>query len=82
MFNIFRKSKSKNSKPTSSNKPILRGSFDTTGVITLTHNNVVVCKGDVHDFNAYLRKHKIPRACIIWSEYDSIKESFWNSRYN
>lgn len=75
MFNIFRKSK--NSKP----KPILKGSFD-NGTITLTHNDVVVCRGDVHDFNAYLRKHKIPRVCIIWSEHDSIKESFWNSRYN
>ena len=80
MFNIFRR-KSKNSKPASSNKPILKGSFD-AGVITLTRHNRVVCKGDVHDFNAYLREHKIPRACIIWSEHDSIKESFWNSRYN
>lgn len=75
MFNIFRKSKP------ASNKPILKGSFD-AGVITLRHNDVVVCRGDVHDFNAYLREHKIPRTCIVWSEYDSIKESYWRSRYN
>ena len=78
MFNIFRRK----SKSVSSNKPILRGSFDTTGIITLTHNDVVVCRGDIHDFNTYLRENKIPRVCIIWSEHDSIKESFWNSRYN
>lgn len=75
MFNIFRKDKS------APNKPILNGSFD-NGIITLTHKDRVVCKGDVHDFNAYLRKHKIPRVCIIWSEHDSIKESYWRSRYN
>ena len=77
MLNIFRR---KNKSVT--NKPILKASFDTTGVITLTRNNTVVCRGDVHDFNAYLRKHKIPRTCIVWGEYDSIKESYWKSRYN
>ena len=75
MFNIFRKSKP------ATNKPILKGSYD-AGVITLTHNDVVVCRGDIHVFNQFLRANKIPRACIIRSEYDSIKESYWRSRYN
>ena len=78
MLNIFRRK----NKSVTTNKPILRGSFN-DGVITLTnHNGVVVCQGDIHDFNTYLRKHKIPRTCIIWSEYDSTKESYWKSRYN
>ena len=80
MFNIFRR-KSKNSKPASSNKPILKGLFD-NGTITLTHNNVTLFTGDVHDFNVYLRKHKIPRSCVLWGEYDPVKESYWRSRYN
>lgn len=77
IFNIFRKSKS----VTTSKPMILKGSF-VDGVITLLHNGVVVCQGDIHDFNVYLRENKIPRTCIIWSEYDSIKESYWRSRYN
>lgn len=76
MLNIFRR---KNKSVT--NKPI-KGSFD-NGTITLTnHNGVIVFKGDIHGFNIYLRRHKIPRSCVLWGEYDSIKESFWKSRYN
>lgn len=77
MFNIFRRK----SNPVSSNKPILKGSFD-NGTITLTHNDIVVCRGDIHDFNTYLRENKIPRVCVVWSEYDPVKESFWNRRYD
>ncbi len=77
MLNIFRR---KNKSVT--NKPIFKASFDTTGVITLRHNGVVVCQGDIHVFNQFLRANKIPRDRIIWGEYDSIKESYWKSRYN
>lgn len=76
MLNIFRR---KNKSV--ANKPI-KGSFD-NGTITLTnHNGVVVCQGDIHVFNQFLRANKIPRDRIIWGEYDSIKESYWKSRYN
>ena len=77
IFNIFRKSKS----VTTSKPMILRGSF-VDGVITLIHNDIVVCQGDIHVFNQFLRANKIPRDRIIWGEYDSIKESYWKSRYN